>query len=181
VCDNDRAEQSHADLNGILLAVATAVETALPAWSIRMISELDAADRRAHNLAKRLGPEQLNWKPRREVWSIGQCSHHLFVFNELYLPAISNSLDGQPCSRVEDVAPGWFGRWFIRNYVEPSSKSRRARFGWLSQYAGSLILTIAGSIMSALAGYAIKELPARLRPTSDFTPKTGPSSSVEGI
>jgi hypothetical protein len=29
-------------------------------------------------------------------------------------------------------------------------------FGWLSQYAGSLLLTIIGSIMSALAGYAIK-------------------------
>ncbi|SRR6266849_249892 len=44
-------------------------------------------------------------------------------------------------------------------------------FGWLSRYAGSLFLTIAGSIMSALAGYAIKELPARLRSTSDSAPK----------
>ena len=51
-------------------------------------------------------------------------------------------------------------------------------FGWLSQYAVSLILTITGSIMSALAGYAIKELPARLRPTSDSTPKSEAPSSV---
>ena len=127
MCDNARAEQSHADLNSILLAVATVVETTLPAWSIRIISELDAADHRAHNLAKGLGSEHLNWKPRRAAWSIGQCLHHLFVFNELYLSAIWDSLDGQPCSRVEDIAPGWFGRWFIRNYVEPSSKSRRVR------------------------------------------------------
>ena len=41
-----------------------------------------------------------------------------------------------------------------------------SRFGWLSRYAGSLLLTIAGSIMSALTGYAIRELPARLRSTS---------------
>src|SRR6266851_4634474 len=54
-----------------------------------------------------------------------------------------------------------------------------ANFGWFSQYAGSLLLTIAGSIISALAGYAIKELPARLRPSSDSAPKTESLPSVE--
>jgi hypothetical protein len=57
--------------------------------------------------------------------------------------------------------------------VETSSTS-----DWLSQYAGSLLLTITGSIMSALAGYAIKELPSRLRSTSDSAPKTESQSSV---
>jgi hypothetical protein len=50
--------------------------------------------------------------------------------------------------------------------------------GWLSQYAGSLLLTITGSIMSALAGFAIKELPSRLRSTSDSAPKMESQSSV---
>jgi hypothetical protein len=50
--------------------------------------------------------------------------------------------------------------------VEASSS-----FAWISRYAGSLFLTLAGSIMSALAGYAIRELPARFRSTSDATPK----------
>lgn len=44
-------------------------------------------------------------------------------------------------------------------------------FGWFSRYAGSLLLTIGGSIMSALTGYAIRELPARLRSTSESAPK----------
>jgi hypothetical protein len=44
-------------------------------------------------------------------------------------------------------------------------------FAWLSRYASSLLLTITGSIMSALAGYAIRELPARLRSTPDSTPR----------
>jgi hypothetical protein len=44
-------------------------------------------------------------------------------------------------------------------------------FSWLSRYASSLFLTITGSIMSALAGYAIRELPTRLRSTPDSTPK----------
>lgn len=43
-------------------------------------------------------------------------------------------------------------------------------FAWLSRYAASLFLTITGSIMSALAGYAIRELPAKLR-SSDSSPK----------
>jgi hypothetical protein len=46
-------------------------------------------------------------------------------------------------------------------------------FLWFSRYAGSLFLTLAGSIMSAIAGYAIRELPGRLRSASDSTPKAG--------
>jgi hypothetical protein len=34
---------------------------------------------------------------------------------------------------------------------------------WFGKYAGSLLLTIAGSIASALTGFAIRELPGYLR------------------
>ena len=44
-------------------------------------------------------------------------------------------------------------------------------FAWLSRYAGSLLLTIAGSIISALTGFAIKELPGRLRSDTDSAAK----------
>jgi hypothetical protein len=47
-----------------------------------------------------------------------------------------------------------------------------ANFGWIVPYAGSLLLTIAGSVMSALVGYAIKELPSRLRSASDCASNT---------
>jgi len=40
------------------------------------------------------------------------------------------------------------------------------------------LLTITGSIMSALAGYAIKELPSRLRSTSDSELKAESQRSV---
>jgi hypothetical protein len=43
--------------------------------------------------------------------------------------------------------------------------------GWLSRYAAALFLTITGSIVSALAGHAIRELPSRLRATPSPTPK----------
>jgi hypothetical protein len=43
--------------------------------------------------------------------------------------------------------------------------------GWFERYAGSLFLTIAGSIISALTGYAIRELPAHLRARQNAEPK----------
>jgi hypothetical protein len=47
-----------------------------------------------------------------------------------------------------------------------------SNFARISRYAGSLLLTIAGSIISALTGFAIRELPGRLRSTTDSAPKT---------
>ena len=49
---------------------------------------------------------------------------------------------------------------------DSTSAEGSTSFAWFSRYAGSLVLTIAGSIMSALTGYAIRELPGRLRSTS---------------
>ena len=94
---------------------------------MRLISELDTVDRRAKELAKELTPFQLNWKPSQDAWSVGQCLEHLRVTNEVYLPAITASLKARPLRAVQDITPGWFGRWFIRNYIEPSSESKRAR------------------------------------------------------
>ena len=99
----------------------------LPAWSARLIDELDATDRRVNDLARGLTPEQLNWKPAEDVWSVGQCLQHLYAANEVYLPAIANALVDRQPSPVQDITPGWFGRWFIRTYIEPSSRSKRAR------------------------------------------------------
>ena len=58
---------------------------------------------------------------------------------------------------------------WLRTSVAPAESS--SSFGWFSRYAGSILLTIGGSIMSALTGYAIKELSARLRSTSESTPE----------
>ncbi len=96
-------------------------------WAQRLIRELDASDRRAESLAKGLTLEQLNWRPRPEAWSIGQCLQHLYVANGVYLPALSAALEGRSFARVEEIVPGWLAGWFIRQYIEPSAKSRRAR------------------------------------------------------
>ena len=107
--------------------VAPRTDSGLPAWSVQLIDELDASDQHATDLAGGLSPEQLNWKPTEDVWSVGQCLHHLYVTNEVYLPAISKALDGRPPSPVPGITPGWLGRWFIRTYIEPSPQSKRAQ------------------------------------------------------
>jgi hypothetical protein len=91
------------------------------------MSELDAADRRAIALAQTLTPHQLNWKPSQHEWSVGQCLEHLCVASEVYIPEMSSALAGRPLAPAPEITPGWFGRWFIRNYIEPSSRSRRGR------------------------------------------------------
>jgi hypothetical protein len=71
--------------------------------------------------------EQLNWQPAPGSWSVGQCLLHLCLMNDVYLPAISGALQEKPDSPVEQITPGWFGRWFIRNFVDPSPSSKRVR------------------------------------------------------
>src|SRR6266576_401596 len=92
-----------------------------------------------------------------------------------------DSIRGDFATRTErnlDVTAWHSGLSLSWQGADRAPVDRSSKFGWLSQYAGSLILTITGSIMSALAGYAIKELPARLRSTSDSAPKTESPSSV---
>ena len=97
----------------------------VPPWALRMIDELHASDRRASDLARGLSLPQLNWRASPGTWSVGQCLQHLLTANDVYLPPIAAALAGRPVSPVPEITPGWFGRWFIAAYIEPSSPSRR--------------------------------------------------------
>lgn len=107
--------------------MAAPQETHAPAWSLRLAFELSANDQTAGYLAANLTDEQLNWQPAPGSWSVGQCLEHLCLVNEVYLPAISAALREKPDAPVEQVIPGWFGRWFIRNFADPSPSSKRVR------------------------------------------------------
>lgn len=67
-------------------------------------------------------------------------------------------------ARHADLSLNWEG--VSSAVAEASSDS-----GWIGRYASTLLLTVAGSIISALAGYAIKELPAHIRARQRATPK----------
>ena len=45
--------------------------------------------------------------------------------NESYLAPMHAALEGQPDAPVPQINQGWFARWFIRNFVEPSPGSKR--------------------------------------------------------
>jgi hypothetical protein len=56
--------------------------------------------------------------------------------------------------------------WQASNAPGPSSGS-----GWFARYAGALCLTIGGSIISAITGFALRELPAHIRARQSDEPK----------
>ena len=52
------------------------------------------------------------------------------------------------------------------------AESSSAGQGWVSRYAGTLMMTVAGSIISALAGFALRELPKHLVSRQGAVPKS---------
>jgi hypothetical protein len=111
----------------IFCAVSSPAASDFPAWSLRLISELQTADVGAESLAKGLRPEQLNWQPGPGEWSVGQCLEHLYIANKVYLPAISAALEGRQQAAVPEIRLNWFSRWFIQNYIAPNQGGTRAR------------------------------------------------------
>ncbi|HET9371218.1 MAG TPA: DinB family protein [Vicinamibacterales bacterium] len=100
-------------------------DRALPAWARQIIDELHASDRHAGDVARGLTVAELNWRASPATWSVGQCLQHLLQANAVYLPPIAAALDRRLESPVAAITPGWFGRWFIAAYIEPSSPKRR--------------------------------------------------------
>jgi DinB superfamily len=98
-----------------------------PRWPDRLLAALDANDRQAIDVARGLSADEINWKPEPQAWSIGQCLDHLYVSNKVYLPPIARALEGRSPSPVDDIQPGWFGRWFIRTYIDPDTQRRKAQ------------------------------------------------------
>ena len=123
-------------------------ETIAPAWSVRLAADLLANDETAKRLLAGLTKEQLNWQPAPDSWSIGQCLEHLCIMNEFYLPPISAAFKEKPDSPVEQIAPGWFGGWFIRNFAEPTSGRRRVRAPAKIRPASNVEVSVLGRFLS---------------------------------
>ncbi|HEY2806359.1 MAG TPA: DinB family protein [Gemmatimonadales bacterium] len=97
----------------------------LPSWSVRLLREVDANDAQAQRIAGSLTLEQLNWNPRPDAWSAGQCLEHLCGTTQHYLPRIEEALRNQPNGRVEEITPGGPSRWFIRTMIDPATSTKR--------------------------------------------------------
>jgi hypothetical protein len=60
-----------------------------------------------------------------------------------------------------------------------TNSSTTSGSGWIARYAGALFLSIGGSIVSALTGFALKELPAQMRSRKDADSKA--QSTAAGL
>ena len=62
-------------------------------------------------------------------------------------------------ARRSDLSLDWQG---VSGVVAESSSTGSSGSGWLGRYTGTLLLTAAGSIISAITGYVLKELPKQI-------------------
>ena len=71
-----------------------------------------------------LSPEQLNWKPAADSWSVAQCLDHLIKTNNEMRPIIEAKLRGEPNSFWEKVSPlsGFFGGFLKKSLVNDAKK-----------------------------------------------------------
>jgi len=65
-------------------------------------------------------------------------------------------------ARRADLALSWQSVSGAVSESRETTPSGAPRASWLARYAGTLLLTAAGSIISAITGFALKELPKQL-------------------
>lgn len=105
----------------------------LPADLQGILDQLDEADRAADSFASSLTDEQFNWQPdggRR--WSVAQCLEHLAYTNTVYIDAIWKGITTAQDNRWErrgPIAPGFFGRRFVKSLEPPVKLRARAPGG----------------------------------------------------
>ena len=102
-------------------------EPALPAWATQAIDELHACDRWANALARNLGAG------RTELETGAGCVERRAVpapplrDQRTVPPGDREGLDGRPVHPVQEITPGWFARFFIRNYIAPPAPGARLK------------------------------------------------------
>ena len=90
-----------------------------------LIEQLDAILIDARALTEGLSPEQFNWRPEPDRWSIGQCLDHLTRTVRLY-PAEIERMIAEARRREATSRPyreGWFSRWVVGS-MEPPPRMR---------------------------------------------------------
>ncbi len=81
-------------------------------------------------------------------------------------------------ARGNDVSMNWESENQVRaSAPSAGAEPAQAPEGWLQRYAGAVMISVVGSIVSALVGFAIKELPKKITSTQAEPPKTRSASA----
>ena len=77
-----------------------------------------------------LRPNQLNWKPAADKWSVGQCFDHLLTSNSEYFPIFDRVLQGQKTSNtIWESLPGlprFWGQMLIKSVSPDATRKQKA-------------------------------------------------------
>ncbi len=87
---------------------------------------LDAVSTDARTAFSRLSPNQLNWKPNPEKWSVGQCLDHLIATNSPYFPIFEKIAAGTRQPTIWErmpIFPGMLGAFFLKA-VDPGATGK---------------------------------------------------------
>ena len=90
-------------------------------------AELDQIGSEARGMFGELTPEQVNWKPAPESWSIGQCLDHLIKSNEMFFGDMDEIASGtRRNSFWENWSPfsSFFGGLLISSLEKDGRKSK---------------------------------------------------------
>jgi len=77
-----------------------------------------------------LSAEQINWKPSKTEWSIGQCFDHLIISNRPYVTIVEEVREGKKRQRAWErvpLLPRFFGKLLIRTLRPDSGRKVKAR------------------------------------------------------
>jgi hypothetical protein len=70
-------------------------------------------DKKAEDAFRPLSPEQLNWRPDKDTWSVGQQLHHMVLANTPYVKIVEDLAASAGPARDEYKA-GFWGRFLIK-------------------------------------------------------------------
>lgn len=91
-----------------------------------VVREIHRQTAEVERIAAALRPEELDWRPSPEKWSVGGHIAHMVILNGPYLEAIAGSLSkARERGRLGEgpFRHPWFGRWFAGS-MEPPPKRR---------------------------------------------------------
>lgn len=90
-----------------------------------LIAEAHAISNDVQSSFAAFSPEQLNWKPGENSWSVAQCLDHLIVINRPYLGIIDNVTAGRyPKTFLHrlPLLPGILGKLLIKSLAPESTR-----------------------------------------------------------
>ena len=103
-----------------------------------------------------LTPEQLNWRPSADAWSVAQCLEHLIITNEKEFPALEAALRTgyrNPFWSRPPLLPKLFGRLMLRLFGPEMTRRYKAPRSFRPSQSA-----IAGTIVEDFAAHQEKLL-----------------------